>query len=1224
MAEQDPALVPNAGGQIMPGVTLDGSDPHLTADARLQAIEERLRLAQEAAGIGIWEYQPQTGARWFSPGYLRLYGVSLARAEAFNMDQWLAALHPEDRERKRAARSAMLSTGCLDEEFRILRLDTGELRWLHSKAARFERPSGPLLIGINHDITARKLAIEAARERDQRLRMAFAATGIFAWDWDVTTGRVEWSEQGEAALRLPPGGFGGTIEAFRDLVHPDDRPDVEAALARALTGADSEYIVEFRMRRGDGTWRRTATRGIVQRDATGRPVRVFGVDYDISARTEAEEALAARPSREAVWEADDVEQRYRAALRAAAIVVFEQDLDLRYTWIDNPARGYQAQEVIGRTDFDLLEDAADAARLTALKRRVIATGIGLREQVSVRHQGARCHYDLSVDPLRDAVGAIIGVVCAAIDVTERRRNEAALEESQARFERAAEAARLAAYEVGPDKVARVTRAFWDLYGLPPDTHFDFSTLLSLVHPEDRPRVIADHEHLARTGGNFRAEFRIVRPDGSIGWLETRGEAQTGAADFPDQMQGVILDITDRKVAEAALREREERLRGVLDGMAEGFGLLAPDFTILEHNLEALRLDGRTRDEIVGRSQWEVYPGSENSELGRVLKRAMAERQPALLEYRYVWQDGHARWLEMRAYPTVDGLLSVFWRDVTDRKEAEERLRDHEERLRLATDMAEIGFWDVDPINDVLIWPPIVRAMFGISHDLPVSMTNDFYACLHPDDRDLVTAAYVAACDAGYRALYDVEYRTIGKEDGIVRWVAAKGRGIFDDQGRCVRVIGTAIDITARKAIEQALAESEAALRRLNEELEERVRSEVAGREEAQRHLAHAQRMEALGQLAGGIAHDFNNVLQAVEGGASLIEKRPGDVDQVRRFARLMIDAARRGSSITRRLLAFSRRGDVRAEVFHPVTLLENVREVLTHTLGSGIGVRVEATPDAPLVLADKGQLETVLINLATNARDAMAGQGVLTLTLDVQRQPDRQGGNPPSRKLPSGEYVHITVADTGCGMPPELLARVTEPFFTTKPKGQGTGLGLAMASGFIEQSNGAIAIESEVGRGSVVHLWLPATAAEQQENPEVLASIETEEEVRHILVVDDEAIVREVIAEQARRVGYKVTAVESASGALSLLQSGEPIDLLISDLSMPEMNGVALLREVNRLWPRIPAILLTGFATNAVETAVGGAVSGMFSLLRKPVTEDDLVVCIKVLLEGTSTPVRGG
>ena len=458
----------------------------------------------------------------------------------------------------------------------------------------------------------------------------------------------------------------------------------------------------------------------------------------------------------------------------------------------------------------------------------------------------------------------------------------------------------------------------------------------------------------------------------------------------------------------------------------------------------------------------------------------------------------------------------------------------------------------------------------------------------------------------------------------MRWVAAKGRGIFDDQGRCVRVIGTAIDITARKAIEQALAESEAALRRLNEELEERVRSEVAGREEAQRHLAHAQRMEALGQLAGGIAHDFNNVLQAVEGGASLIEKRPGDVDQVRRFARLVIDAARRGSSITRRLLAFSRRGDVRAEVFHPVTLLENVREVLTHTLGSGIGVRVEATPDAPLVLADKGQLETVLINLATNARDAMAGQGVLTLTLDVQRQPDRQGGNPPSRKLPSGEYVHITVADTGCGMPPELLARVTEPFFTTKPKGQGTGLGLAMASGFIEQSNGAIAIESEVGRGSVVHLWLPATAAEQQENPEVLASIETEEEVRHILVVDDEAIVREVIAEQARRVGYKVTAVESASGALSLLQSGEPIDLLISDLSMPEMNGVALLREVNRLWPRIPAILLTGFATNAVETAVGGAVSGMFSLLRKPVTEDDLVVCIKVLLEGTSTPVRGG
>ena len=580
----------NSGAVVF--IVPEGRDisERLVEDSRLRAAEERLRLAQEAAGLGVWECQPDTGAYWFSPEYLRLYGVSPAQAAAFGMDQWLAALHPDDRERVRAARSAMLCTGHLDEEFRIRRLDTGELRWIHSKAARFDRPSGPLFIGINHDITARKLAIEAARERDQRLRMAFAATGTFAWEWDVTTGRVEWSEQGEAALRLPPGGFGGTVEAFRALVHPDDRPDVEAALTRALTGTDNEYVAEFRMRRGDGTWRRTATRGIVQRDGSGRPLRVFGVDHDLSARP-LEAKVAALWPHEAVEALRLTEQRYRAALRGPAIVVFEQDLDLRYTWIDNPALGYQAKEVVGCTDFDLFEDAEDAARLTALKRRVIASSIGLREEVSLWHQGALRHYDLSVEPLRDGAGAATGVICAAVDVTERRRNEAALEESQERFDRAADAARLAAYEVGSDKIARVTRKFWDMYGLPPDTPFDFSTLLSRVHPDDRPGVIADHERLAATGGTFRAEFRIVRPDGSIGWLETRGEAQAGTANFPARIEGVILDITERKAAEAERRDREQQLRGVLDGMAEGFGILAPDFTILEQNREALRIDG---------------------------------------------------------------------------------------------------------------------------------------------------------------------------------------------------------------------------------------------------------------------------------------------------------------------------------------------------------------------------------------------------------------------------------------------------------------------------------------------------------------------------------------------------------------------------------------------------------------------------------------------------------
>ena len=265
-------------------------------------------------------------------------------------------------------------------------------------------------------------------------------------------------------------------------------------------------------------------------------------------------------------------------------------------------------------------------------------------------------------------------------------------------------------------------------------------------------------------------------------------------------------LIERKKATERLRSSETRLRGVLDGMAEGFGLLSPDFTILDLNKEALRLDGRSREELIGRSHWEIYPGTEESELGARYKHAMAHRTPTTLDHRYVWPDGRPAWLEMRAYPVEEG-LAVFYRDVSERHDADAALRTSEaqlalseESLRLSTDAAEIGTWDLDMSHNVLTWSDRTKAMFGISPNTPCSMA-DFYAGLHPDDRDLTSAAFAAALDPAIRQTYDVEYRTIGKEDGLVRWVEAKGKGLFDAEGRCIRAIGTAIDITAYKRLE---------------------------------------------------------------------------------------------------------------------------------------------------------------------------------------------------------------------------------------------------------------------------------------------------------------------------------------------------------------------------------------------------------------------------------------
>ncbi len=426
------------------------------------------------------------------------------------------------------------------------------------------------------------------------------------------------------------------------------------------------------------------------------------------------------------------------------------------------------------------------------------------------------------------------------------------------------------------------------------------------------------------------------------------------------------------------------------------------------------------------------------------------------------------------------------------------------------------------------------------------------------------------------------------------------------------------DAVERARAEARLRRSEAELLRWNQELEERVRQEVAAREEAQARLSHAQRMEALGQLAGGIAHDFNNVLQSVGGGARLIEAKPDDLARVRRIAGMISEAAARGSAITSRLLAFSRRADLRVEPVGAAELLAGVQEVLSHTLGAGLKVEVKAADALPRFLTDKGQLETVLINLAANARDAMEGQGAVTLTAEAVSV--GKSGEAFAH-LPSGDYVRLSVTDTGCGMTAEVLARASEPFFTTKPQGKGTGLGLAMARGVAEQSGGALRIRSAPGQGATVSLWFPAA-------PNVAPKTRTKfpfssrslrrgsEECARVLLVDDEEAVREIVAEHLLQAGYAVRTAADGAEALALIGGGWPADVLIADLSMPDMDGLTVIAEAQRRRPRLPAIVLTGFATDAAEIAMRGAVSGSFSLLRKPIDGVALAEHVAALLAG--------
>ncbi|TPG51850.1 response regulator [Roseomonas nepalensis] len=395
----------------------------------------------------------------------------------------------------------------------------------------------------------------------------------------------------------------------------------------------------------------------------------------------------------------------------------------------------------------------------------------------------------------------------------------------------------------------------------------------------------------------------------------------------------------------------------------------------------------------------------------------------------------------------------------------------------------------------------------------------------------------------------------------------------------------------------------------------RLSAEVAERQHTEAALLQAQKVQAVGQLAGGIAHDFNNVLQAVLGGINLIRRRAGDPAAVRRLADMVQDAARRGESVTRRLLAFSRREELRADTLAIGCLLRGLQEVLSATLGSRIRVEVETAPGLPPILADRGQLETVLVNLATNARDAMPGGGTLRLHAGTARH-DPAAPEEGAKGLAPGDYVRITVTDTGEGMSPAVLARAAEAFFTTKPLGQGTGLGLAMARSFAQGSGGALSIASAPGEGTSVSLLLPVAAAAAAPAPPGTAAPARRGPDRRprVLLVDDEPIVREVLSAQLADLGYAVTEAADGNAALAALDAAEPFDILVSDLAMPGLDGVALIREAQRCQPGLPAILVTGYAGEAASLAVGNALGGTFTLLRKPVSGIDLADRVATLL----------
>ncbi len=536
--------------------------------------------------------------------------------------------------------------------------------------------------------------------------------------------------------------------------------------------------------------------------------------------------------------------------------------------------------------------------------------------------------------------------------------------------------------------------------------------------------------------------------------------------------------------------------------------------------------------------------------------AAAVTSPTTVELRYRIRhaDGGFRWVleQGRATYAPDGtplFLDGVLFDITDQTEAEEAVRESQSRLVEAQRIAQVGSWDLDLLTGTLTWSEEIYRIFELDPRELGATYETFLGFVHPDDRELVDRTYTEA--VARRKPYDLVHRLL-MPDGRVKYVHQRAETRYDAESTPIRSVGTVQDITERRQAEQ-------------------IRQELEGQ------LRRSQKMEAIGTLAGGIAHDFNNILAAVIGHAELLAEDPVTNQERREGAEGILVASRRARDLVQQILTFSRLREQERRLIAVEPVIREVLKLLRATLPSTIEIRTTVTTEDQLVLADATQMHQVVLNLCTNAAHAMQEHGGV---LDVSYQPvrlDAERAQLHPGLLP-GLYMRLVVRDTGHGMDRLTLERSFDPFFTTKAPGEGTGLGLAVVHGIVQSHEGSITATSEPGEGTAFQVFFPAVEGRSA------AVVSDDRSMRrgsgeHILVVDDEPSLVRIASRLLERLGYRVTVHTHPTYALAdFLKRPDDFDLVLSDLTMPQMTGLDLARRMLKVRPDLPILLTSGYA----------------------------------------------
>jgi len=844
--------------------------------------------------------------------------------------------------------------------------------------------------------------------------------------------------------------------------------------------------------------------------------------------------------------------------------------------------------------------------------------------------------DVDYGPIHDADGEVAGVLAVVSDVTTRVLSEWRRREAEHQLALTIEAADLGTF----DYDLRSQTCFYSdrmkaMFGLSADATVTRAQLQQYVHPEDWPRHLESYERAvdpairARLASDIRT---IGAEDGVMRWVSVSGRGYFDPHGEPLRLAGVAIEVTERKRAElrhAWLVELGDRLRAAqttadiarvsaeLMGRAigctrAGYAHIRGDVAFVEAdwtNGEQVSLAGPRLFKALGEEYYgpllagrpmivedvDTHPATQfNREAFRRINMCAVLNIPLLEDGRlvasvYVHQDKPRRWREdeiklvqdvadrtWEAYGRAYAAQALQKLNASLEQEVALRTAQRDRIWRLSSDVMVVADAARGVIQSV---NPAWSTVFGWNESELID--RPFLDCVHPDDQTTVADMLRDITTAQTTIKFECRCR---RRDGAYLWISWRA---VPDAG-ALHAVGR--DITAEREQAEALKAAEEALRQ-------------------------AQKMEAVGQLTGGIAHDFNNLLQGIVGSLDLVEKRQaeGRGADVAKFVAAARASANRAVALTHRLLAFSRRQPLDPRPVQANPLVASMEELLRRTMGERIELALVLADDLWPTLCDPNQLESAILNLAINARDAMPDGGRLVLeTVNTELDASYAARAP---EVKPGKYICVSVTDTGTGMPASVIEQAFEPFFTTKPLGQGTGLGLSMIYGFAKQSEGHARIYSEVGHGTTVKLYLPRFSGALEAETQVPAAPGAQPAPLHatVLVVEDEEVVRSLVLEVIDELGLTPLEAKDGPAGLRILQSRQKIDLLITDIGLPGLNGRQIADAARLVRPDLKILFMTGYAENAAM-ANGFLEPGM-AMITKPFPIQALMEKIREIVE---------